>query len=418
MKEKMTRREFVGMGGALTAGAVVAALTLRGRSSAAETGGDPWQYYTVPYWGRRVLEDPPPSLVDQERRLVLGCFKEPIRSINYLDAAIFGSGFDRLKSRLGLKEWTGYYVQHPGVCLQFGLVDAFRTLGVSQFVLYERTSKTAFSYMGIALGKGYTLAETTWDGHTHIQAPNGYHLEYVHELDRSRKHTVLIDMRATGRNPAIKGELVLHEDLVTIQPMVVSLPVKPCHHMYTHKVPLRVEGSLTVGERRFLFEPRRDIAIMDEHKSYYPPETYWNWATFAGYTEEGRFVGLNLTDNRTFHNQQYWNENGIWLENTLSMIGAGHFVMDPERPMESDWRIYEEQDRVNLRFTPECQWIDNVYSLGFFNMNYYDILGTFNGYLRDNAGNKIELRDFVGIGEKYHVWSWSRQRSQASAARR
>lgn len=405
MKKGMTRREFFTMGGALTAGAITSTLILPGRAAAAETPEAPWQYYTVPYWGRRVLEEPPASMVDEDKRLVLGCFKEPIRSINYLDAAIFGSGFERARRRLALKEWNGYYIQHPEMCFECGLVDAFRTLGISQFTLYDRAAKETFYYMGIALGKGYNLAETTWDGHTYVDTPSGYHMEYVHEVEKARRHRLIINMHATGKKPAVKGELILHEDLQTIQPMIVSLPVKPCHHMYTHKTPLQVEGALTIGERTLIFDPKRDIALMDEHKSYYPPETYWNWATFAGYTDDGRFVGLNLTDNKTFHNQQYWNENGIWLGNRLSMIGAGRFVMDPEHPMDNEWEIYEEHDRVNLRFIPECKWINNVYPLGVFNMNYYNIVGTFNGYLRDDAGKKIELKDFCGIGEKYHVWS-------------
>ncbi len=400
----MTRREFFTIGATFAAGAATNKL-MSGCPASTSKVEDPWQYYTLPYWGRRVMEDPPPCIVDKDKRLVVGWFREPIRSIDYLDAALFGSGLERFLNQLGLKEWHGYCVKHPEISFQFGLVDAFRTIGISQFTFYDHSTKQSFYYMGVAMGKAYQLAETTWDGHTYITSSRSYHLEYIHELDKARRHRVIVDIRGTRTKPAVRGELILHEDLVTIQPMIVSLPVRPLHHMYTHKTPLQVEGSIRVGQAEVIFDPKRDIALMDEHKSYYPSETYWNWATLAGYDKQGRLVALNLTDNRTFHDQRYWNENGIWLDASLEMIGAGHFDMDPERPMEQDWIIYEDQDRVNLCFSPECQWISNVYSLGFFNMNYYNILGTFNGYLKTAAGAKIELEDFWGVAETYHVWS-------------
>ncbi len=334
----------------------------------------------------------------------LGFFNAPIKNINYQDASILGQGLTFIQRKLQLKDWNGFFIQHPEACFEGGIVDAATTLGLSQFTTYDRNTEESFYSMAIALGRNYQLAESTWDGYSFIDNQKGYRMEFHHMLEKERSHKIIMDIEAKDGKPAIKAYLTLYQDISKIMPLVVSLPAKPCNHMYTNKTPMMVEGYILMGDRRFYFDPSRDIAIMDEHKAYYPPETYWNWATFACYDESKQLIGLNLTDNKTFRDQKFWNENCIWQGHGLSMIGTASFDFYPEEPMKP-WKMTEENDRVNLEFTPKYKWINDVYYLIVFNMNYYNLVGYYNGYLRDDKGKKIPVNNFCGQAEKYHVWS-------------
>ena len=51
--------------------------------------------------------------------------------------------------------------------------------------------------------------------------------------------------------------------------------------LYTHKALFPVSGAYVVGDRSYIFDPARDLAIIDEHKSFFPYVTRWLWGTLA-----------------------------------------------------------------------------------------------------------------------------------------
>ena len=179
------------------------------------------------------------------------------------------------------------------------------------------------------------------------------------------------------------------------------MPAAPHHFMYTHKAPMPIEGYIQIGQEKFEYDQTRDLAIMDEHKAFYPHATDWYWASFAGFDEKGRIVGLNITDNFTYSDQQNWNENGIWVGDKLSMIGLAKFDFDHDDPSKP-WHITEENGRVDVEFIPDGRKTQK-FNLLVASMDYYQQFGKFRGFIIDDTGEKHDIKNFYGPAEEYHT---------------
>ena len=53
-----------------------------------------------------------------------------------------------------------------------------------------------------------------------------------------------------------------------------------------------------------------DIAFLDEQKTYYPYNSFWYWATAAGYDESGKLLAFNLCRNMIAKDEVF-NENCV-----------------------------------------------------------------------------------------------------------
>ena len=92
-----------------------------------------------------------------------------------------------------------------------------------------------------------------------------------------------------------------------------------------------------------------------------------------------------------------WNENCLWLDGKLSLLGAVEFEFDRNRHMEP-WRIRELTGRTELTFYPEGNKVENN-RLGFLEMRYFQPCGRFRGFVISDSGEKIEVNDFYGVAE-------------------
>ncbi|MCL2420152.1 MAG: DUF2804 domain-containing protein, partial [Conexibacteraceae bacterium] len=80
---------------------------------------------------------------------------------------------------------------------------------------------------------------------------------------------------ANDKAPAIRADLTLHADRASA-PLSVSSRL-PGGKLYTHKALFPVSGTYSVGGANVEFDPARDLAVIDEHKSFFPYRTDWLW---------------------------------------------------------------------------------------------------------------------------------------------
>ena len=66
--------------------------------------------------------------------------------------------------------------------------------------------------------------------------------------------------------------------------------------MYSHKGMFPATGELRVGDKTFAFAGDT-LALLDDHKGYYPYVMRWDWVTSAVY-QDGVARGFNLTRNQ------------------------------------------------------------------------------------------------------------------------
>ncbi len=211
-----------------------------------------------------------------------------------------------------------------------------------------------------------------------------------------------------GKDGTIDYHLSLHR---ISKPSVVSIPFADPkdHHrpLYTQKDFFHAKGHITVNGR--LYETDDDsTAIIDDHRGYYPREMHYDWATFLGKLEhKGKeiFFGLNLTENQSFEPEHY-NENLIWFEGETSILPPVTFTKETptaEFSGRTRWHIQDEHDMVNLDFDLFQVYDMVTHAKPVINIDYFIVFGEFNGYVRDENGEKYIFNHTPAMGEDKSV---------------
>lgn len=195
------------------------------------------------------------------------------------------------------------------------------------------------------------------------------------------------------------------------KPSVVSIPFASPEErhrpLYTQKDFFQAKGYVTLNGKTYE-TTESSTAIIDDHRGYYPREMHYDWATFMGKLEKNGkeiFFALNLTENQTVKPEDY-NENLIWFENEVSILPPATFTKDKptiEFDGHARWHIQDEHDMVNLDFDL-FQVFDMVtHAKPVINIEYFIVFGEFNGYVRDENGEKYEFHHVPAMGEDKSV---------------
>jgi hypothetical protein len=223
----------------------------------------------------------------------------------------------------------------------------------------------------------------------------------VHNHLSCAVHELEVSADARRGIPRLSGSFRCLHDLAAVQPMVVSMPVGRRRFAYSHKVALPVQGSLTVADRTYVFEPESAVAVLDVHKAHYPRHTFWKWATCAGWVG-GRLVAFNLTKN-VVRADDVDNENAIWVDGKLVRVGPATFERAGTDP-ESSWSVGSNDGAIELTFTPKGRRSENTNIPGVTRSCFDQFYGVFSGTLIAD-GERVELEDTWGLCEDHDsIW--------------
>ncbi len=187
-------------------------------------------------------------------------------------------------------------------------------------------------------------------------------------------------------------------------PCVVSIPFPHSNNrpLYSQKDFFKAEGRLVINGEEMLSDGET-VAIVDDHRGYYPRKAHYDWVTTMGkckFGDEEIWLAFNLTRNQSI-NQEDYNENILWLEGKSSLLPPVTFERDPESKDFKDgsvWIVKDEHDMVNLKFKVRNMNPMIVHAL-VVNIDYYVAFGELEGYIRDEDGNKYILDGMMGMGE-------------------
>ena len=125
------------------------------------------------------------------------------------------------------------------------------------------------------------------------------------------------------------------------------------------------------------------------------------------YEKNGKkiFFGLNLTENQSVDPENY-NENLIWFKDETSLLPPVTFSKScPTISYDGHarWHIQDKHDMVSLDFEI-FQVFDMVtHALPVINIEYFIVFGEFNGYVRDENGEKYFFHHVPAMGEDKSV---------------
>ncbi|MBD8070142.1 DUF2804 domain-containing protein [Bacillus sp. PS06] len=285
------------------------------------------------------------------------------------------SAIPRALRRLRLKEWVGFTLLHPEISSSMILQEA-HYLASSE--IYVRDKHGMVEHSRNVRGGSLKLPHRLFPS-TPVIDTKGYRILYNWADKPEGTHRIQVSVEATTDKPAIVMDLELYGDKSSAI-LSVSSPL-PGGSMYTHKVAYPASGTVTVGDRTYKFDPSRDIAILDEHRTVLPYRTTWLWGTFATITDEG-VIGANFAQRPIVPGTE--EESCLWTPGACEPLGDILFNQSSDNPL-APWHIYSADGRLDVTFTPEDRK-DVKHQLVVASIDYWQMVGTYTGTI---AGHKV-----------------------------
>lgn len=238
------------------------------------------------------------------------------------------------------------------------------------------------------LGFGYRLTPSPANGEGRIKGRNG---AFCFEICEG-------NWRLTIDTKDIQADLTL-APLPLSLPMAMCSPAGYCGWTYTQKHNgLSVKGQLTVKH-----EPQPlnfALASYDFSAGFMRRDTCWRWASLNAQIDEG-VIGVNFAAGV---NETGTNENVFWINGERHLLGPVQFEFDRHDEGMNSWRIYSQDGRVELAFSPrQCR--REKRNLFFLKSNFRQYIGLFSGVLIDGFGNRYRLQNVLGLTEDhYALW--------------
>jgi len=337
----------------------------------------------------------PPRMVVDGQVTEFGTFDDPFREVNLLDVdlEIRGRKMPRMVRDFRLKEW-----EHFGIITDdyyFGMVifDA-KFMGTSFFYAFNRKTGEFFEHERTSMGGPVRIARELWHGECYFRH-YAYSMEFENRLD-SGLHRLRVEIKGKPNKPEVNAEIYMREDLDKFEPLVQLSPVSPNRPLYTHKSAAPVEGTIILGDKEIKLDPASAVGLMDVQKTYYPYQTFWNWATFAGHDRTGRLIAMNACQN-FITDDEYYNENCTWVDGDISLLGAVKFDFDRADLMKP-WKVKAPGGGLDLEFKPEGERHGKT-SLGVVMSDFHQPFGRFSGTMVGPGGATVEVADMFGLCE-------------------
>lgn len=282
------------------------------------------------------------------------------------------TGPSRWLRRTRLKEWAGFLLLHPEWSCSFIMQDA-KYLASSEFFAYRRADDVLHRHEAVGPPGSLRLPIDLLDSTCRFDR-RGYHLSYGFD-GAGGAHRLQFAFDATKHGPAVSGELTLDAS-ASSAPLAVSARL-PKGSLYTYKAIFPVSGTLRVGGDEVVYEPERDLAIIDEHRSLLPYRTDWTWGTFALRTDDG-IVGANFATRPHLGGQE--EESALWFPGVCEPLADITFTPTSDDPL-APWTITSADGRLEVTFTPVRRNIVN-HQLGLFAVDYFMMYGSYRGIVR------------------------------------
>ncbi|MEW2621350.1 DUF2804 domain-containing protein [Streptomyces sp. NPDC048106] len=305
---------------------------------------------------------------------------------NPLDAY---TGLTRRLKSLRLKEWVGFTLLHPDWYSSLIIQDA-HYLASSEIYAYDRTAGALHQHAANAPGGSPALPARLLDSACRFER-DGYRIAFSFSRAFAR-HRIELDIAATLKAPAVRGELEL--DAAAATPALSVSSRLPGGSMYTHKAAFPALGVLRVGDAEITFDPTRDLAVLDEHRSLLPYRTNWLWGTFATLTDAGEVVGANFAARPELPGEP--EESCLWTPGRCEPLGDVVFEPASADP-SATWHIASRDGRVDVVFEPEGRKRVK-HNLGLFAIDYFQLFGHYRGVLRGAEGD-FEIKNVHGVCE-------------------
>ena len=337
----------------------------------------------------------PRDLVDGDGSCVFGTFQDEFETMDLVSAKK-PTHAPQLMNRLKLTLWQATEVfLNEGILLS--VVCDMGIFGKTLNVFYDKRAGYSHCWDTNLKSSDTVIAPNLLRGSvSEAHTPVSF-VRYENSLDQGKIHLSGSHRDKDGWSISYDFEL----DRIS-RPSVVSIPFGLNRPLYSQKDFLKAAGTLTLNGEVFGTDDDA-LAVMDDHRGFYPRRCHYDWVTTMGYLElDGKRepFALNLTRNQSV-NQDDYNENLIWLEGRTSLLPPVRFTRSVESAdfrHGSIWTIRDDYDMVNLTFKVTDLSPMVMHAL-VVNIDYYIAYGVLNGYVRREDGTKYLIENMQAMGE-------------------
>ncbi len=284
------------------------------------------------------------------------------------------------------KQFQFVCINTPRYVIGVALAD-IRYLGSAFCYLYDiKNNELIESSLLRPLGVGYRTSQSPLNGEAGIA---GRKLSVDFTIQDGQWHLTLATDRIDAKLKLLPSPLSL--------PMAMCAPCGYNGWTYTQKHNgLKLSGELTINH-----EPQplnQALAGYDFSAGYMRRETSWRWASINAHIEEG-VMGLNLAAGV---NETGANENVFWINGERHLLGPVHFDFKRKGEGAEAWRIYSDDGRINLTFTPNnCR--KEKLNLLVLKSNFRQFIGRYSGEIIDSEGKLYRLNNILGLSEDHYA---------------
>ncbi|MBP5271343.1 MAG: DUF2804 family protein [Clostridia bacterium] len=328
----------------------------------------------------------PESLVDKKGRVAVGTFDKEFPIINLLDAKKVG--VPKFLNGVKVTLWEALEVNFEDISFLTAMSVLGGAVTVALTLVYDKTTKEMTAFMSPVPAFKTAMSENLFDGSETFAKSKRNSMTFenwqnqgkarVYGAGKTRKNEVSYDLHLTRWS----------------DPAVGSMPFGGNISLYSQKDIFTVEGSVIFNGKEYKANDAT-MAIIDDHRGYYPRKAHYDWVTNMGYcTVKGQPVkfGFNLTRNQSIDQDDY-NENILWLgdkNDRLPPVYFKHYDYD-------HWRIYDDYGTIDLDYQVHDRNLVK-FNLGVACSDYSITFGDLKGFIIGEDGTKYEIDD-VGIGE-------------------
>ncbi|MBU0927166.1 MAG: DUF2804 domain-containing protein [Spirochaetes bacterium] len=339
------------------------------------------------------------KIIGEGNRVNYGCIDEPVewnvsdfKLLDFFDREVTG-----LRKKLAYHKFNFMGINSGDYAIGFAVVDLGFLYDVFAY-LYHRADGLAYS-LDVKLPKSTKAIAFPDDPDNHrisVSAPKCR----VDIVKDQAARTLAVDCDFEGKL-AFSGTFPY--GIGPDGPLRVLNPSFPTRWTFTEKyaplVPTRFE--LRRDGRPVPTEAGKTAAAYDWTGGYLRRETNWYWTSIAGILPGGETVGANFA---AFVNETYYPENAFWAGGKRTRVPRVIYDFDPADPY-SEWRVFDEDGLVDLRFRPYGERADRVNLMPLTKYVFRQFVGTFSGRLRDRAGNETAFESLPGFCETHRsVW--------------
>jgi hypothetical protein len=295
-----------------------------------------------------------------------------------------------------LKEWESFVVQNERYHLDAFLAN-LKYFRIAQVVLYDKETSERMRFRKILPLGAWRLPRNLYNDSI---VSRSYRFFFrIHNWLDADTISIDLDIEAARNRPAFTAQLTF--DLESTAPLVTASyqEEKPT---YSYKVLSPVSGDMVWGGRHITFYPEKTTGFFRDSKGFYPYLSQSLWCTAVGLDGENR-CGFGLSGHSERGSAKN-NENAFWYGAKQGGTGFGLTPLPPvwittPGGIGEPWVIQDLEGMVDLTFTPKIP-ARSAFNLLIFSAEYQTPLGLFSGFLVNLKGERIQIRNVWGLGEK------------------